>query len=238
MPTLAERYTVVAVDLRGAGDSSRPPACAGYDAATMAEDLHQLVRYFGVTGIRIVGHDIGLLVAYAYAATHPEQVRRLVVLDGLLVGIEPMTSLFQADPRSWMFGLHQTPELPEALTAGRERDYLSRFYSTIAYDPAAVSAADVDEYVRAYSRPGAMSAAFEWFRAFSANAELNRAGTDNRLRMPVLALGGEKMMGRIMVPMMQSVVEDVRGGSIPECGHWLAEEVPDFLLGQLEDFLP
>ena len=239
MPPLAERYTVIAVDLRGAGDSSKPAPSAGYDARTMAEDIHQLVRQLGFgRGIRILGHDIGLLVAYSYAAAHPDEVHRLVILDGLLVGIEPMWSQFKADPRSWVFGLAQTPELPEKLTAGREREYLTWFYTHIAHNSHAITEEEINEYVRVYSAPGAMSAGFEWFRAFPADIEQNLAGTRAKLPMPVLALGGEKMMGRFMVPMLQAVAEDVRGGSIPECGHWLAEEKPDDLLAQLNDFLP
>lgn len=135
MSHLRNRYTVIAVDLRVAGGSSRPAPGAGYDARTMAEDIHQLAERLGLSGRRIVGHDIGLLVAYAYAAAYPDEVRRLVILDGLLVGIEPTTSAFQADPRSWVFGLHQTPALPEMLTVGREREYLTWFYLNIAPQP-------------------------------------------------------------------------------------------------------
>jgi pimeloyl-ACP methyl ester carboxylesterase len=237
MPTLADDYTVIAVDLRGAGGSSKPPASAGYDAQTMAEDIHELMGQLGFDQISILGHDIGLLVAYAYAAAHRDAVERLVILDGLLVGIEPMTSAFQADPRSWVFGLHQTPDLPERLTAGREREYLTWFYTNIAAHENAIPAEDIDEYVRAYSQPGAMSAAFEWFRAFPANQERHRAGTEHKLHIPVLALGGEKMMGPVVVPQMQAVANDVRGGSIPDCGHWLADEAPDLLVSELRKFL-
>lgn len=238
MPKLAERFTVIAVDLRGAGGSSKPEPAAGYDARTMAEDIHQLVRSLGFKNIRILGHDIGLLVAYAYAAAHPDEVERLVILDGLLVGIEPMWSQFQKDPRSWVFGLAETPELPERLTAGREREYLTFFYTNIAHNKGAITEAEIAEYVRAYSELGAMSAGFEWFRAFPTDIEHNLAGIRNKLPMPVLALGGDQMMGQFMVPMLQNVADDVRGGSIPDCGHWLAEEKPAELLAWLEDFLP
>ncbi len=237
MPELAKSNTVIAVDLRGIGGSSKPAPAAGYDARTMAEDIYQLTRQLGVSNISILGHDVGLLVAYGYAAAHPDEVRRLVILDGLLVGIEPMWSQFQANPKSWVFGLAQTPELPEKLTAGRERDYLTWFYTNIAFNPHAITEDEIQEYVRAYSAPGAMSASFEWFRAFPADIELNLAGQREKLAMPVLALGGETMMGQFMVPMLQAVANDVRGGSIPECGHWVAEEKPDYLLAQLIDFL-
>jgi pimeloyl-ACP methyl ester carboxylesterase len=215
MPQLAERYTVIAVDLRGAGGSSKPPRSAGYDARTMAEDIHQLVGQLGCKSVRILGHDIGLLVAYTYAAAYRNEVSRLVILDGLLVGIEPMWSQFQADPRSWVFGLAQTPELPEKLTAGREHEYLTWFYINIAHNKHAFTEVEIDEYVRAYSAPGAMSAGFEWFRAFPTDIEQNLAGTRHKLAMPVLALGGEQMMGRFMVPMLQTVADDVRGGQHP-----------------------
>lgn len=238
MPQLAERYTVIAPDLRGAGGSSKPPPSAGYDARTMAEDIRQLVQELGFSGIRLVGHDIGLLVAYAYAATHPTEVKRLVILDGLLVGIEPMWSEFLKDSRSWVFGFPQVRELPEQITAGRERMYLTHFLTSIAFKEDALPAAAIDEYVRAYSQPGAMSAGFEWFRAFPDNIKQNLESARAKLPMPVLALGSEKTMGRFMVPMLKSVAADVRGGSIPECGHYIAEEKPDVLLAELDKFLP
>ncbi len=161
-----------------------------------------------------------------------------MLLDGFLAGIEPMWSQFWADPRSWVFTLHETPELPEQLTAGLEREYLMWFYTNQAYRKGAFYEAEIDEYVRAYLAPGAMSASFEWYRAFKTDIEQNQASSRTKLTMPVLALGGEKLTGHIMVPMAQVVADDVRGGSVPECGHWMAEEKPDYLLDQLNDFLP
>ncbi len=237
MSQLAERYTVIAVDLRGAGGSSKPAASAGYDARTMAEDVHQLIGQLGFKSIRILGHDIGLLVAYAYAATYRGEVKRLVLLDGFLAGIEPYWSKFSADPRSWVFGLHQTPELPERLTAGKEREYLTWFFTNQAFRKGVFSERDIDEYVRAYSAPGAMSASFEWFRAFDTDIEQNQESARTKLPIPVLAMGGEKVTGEIMLPMARVVAEDVRGGCIPECGHWVAEEKPEYLLAQLNHFL-
>lgn len=238
MPKLAERYTVIAPDLRGAGGSSKPPEEAGYDSETMAEDIYHLLQSLGFESTRIVGHDIGLLVAYAFAAKYPQATERLVILDGLLVGMEPMTSQFNADSRSWVFGLHQTADIPEMLTAGREREYISWFYQNIAHDDEAITQQEIDVYADAYSMPGAMSAGFHWFRAFDKVMEFNKAGMHNRLDMPVLALGGEKMMGQFVVPMMQQVAENVQGGSIPDCGHWIVEEKPDVLLDHLNRFLP
>lgn len=237
MPRLAERYTVIAVDMRGIGGSSKPAPSAGYDARTMAVDIHELMRALGFDKASIVGHDIGLLVAFAYAVTYPTEVERLVILEGLLVGIEPMWTEFARDPRSWNFGFNETPELAEQLTSGRERIFLRWFFDNISARPEAITKEAEDQYVEAYSAPGAMSASFEWYRAFPKNIEFNLASARSKLRMPVLALGAEKTMGRFMVPMMQAVAEDVRGGVIPECGHYVPEEQPEYLVEQLFAFL-
>ena len=198
--------------------------------------MHHLVRQLGFSRIRLMGHDIGLLVAYAYAAAHPDEVHRLVILDGLLVGIEPMWSEFLTDPRSWVFGFPQVRGLPEQLTAGRERvpDALPHQHRP----PWGRHQSGGDRRVRAgLLAPGGMSAGFEWFRAFPTDIEQNLKTARTKLPMPVLTLGGEKTMGRFMVPMLRTVADDVRGGSIPECGHYIAEEKPDLLLAKLDEFL-
>lgn len=237
MPQLAERFTVVAVDMRGIGGSSKPAPSAGYDARTMAVDVRSVMRHLGFERVSVVGHDIGLLVAHAYAVTYPEEVKKLVILEGLLVGIEPMWTEFARNPMSWSFGLNESSDLPERLFEGRERLLLRWFFDNISVRPEAITHEAEDEYVRAYAEPGAMSASLEWFRAFPRDIEFIAASMREKLRMPVLALGAEKTMGRFMVPMVQQVAEDVRGGVIPDCGHYVPEEKPDYLLTQLFDFL-
>lgn len=233
LPQLAAHYDVLAVDLRGAGGSGRP--ATGYDARTMADDLYHLAQHLGLGPLRLVGHDIGLMVAYAYATAYPAATHKLVLLDALIPGVEPLWSQFLADPRAWIFHFHQTPHLPEALTAGKERTYLTFAYEGFAYRKGAIPPARVDEYVRAYAEPGGMQAGFNWYRAFAANAAYNQQQPP--LTLPVLALGGEHGMGPFMLAMVRQVALDVRGGSIPACGHWLAEEAPDYLLAQLLSFL-
>jgi len=235
MPELAELFTVIVPDLRGAGDSDKP--ATGYDKRTMAEDIYQLVRLLGHQRIFLVGHDIGLMVSYAYAAAHPDDVRRLVLLDAPIPGTKAFEEL-ERNPGLWHFRFHNVQNLPEALVAGRERIYLTEgFYRALSYNPAAFTDADVDEYVRCYSSPGGMRAGFEYFRAFAEDAKQNKESFKNKLAMPVLALGGAQSLGPTMVGMANEVATNVRGGVIERCGHWVADERPEYVTEQLVAFL-
>jgi pimeloyl-ACP methyl ester carboxylesterase len=238
MPALAERFTVIAIDLRGAGQSSPPCTSSAYDSMTMANDVRELMTQLGFESIRIAGHDVGLLVAFAYAALYPENVSRLVALDGLLIGIEPMTTGYLRDPRSWLVGFMQTSELPERLVFGREREFLEWVFTAFAFDRQAIGVKELDAYIEAYSQPGAMKATFGWFRAFGMVSAFNQSYTTRKITVPVLALGGDKMMGGFMVPMMKRVAKNVRGGAIAAAGHWVIEEQPEKLLRELLSFLP
>lgn len=232
MPALAEQYDVIVPDLRGGGDSAKP--VGGYDKRTMAEDIHALVVGLDLDGVHLAGHDIGLMVAYAYAAQHPDAVRRLALLDAPLPGIPPFD---QFQTSFWPFVFHQVRDLPEALITGQENLYLSWFWRTLAYDPTAVEPSAVAEYVRAYSAEGAMRAALEWYRAFAQDAEDNRAFARTPLTMPVLALGGAAVVGDAVYRTAQQVALDVRGGVIEQCGHWIPEERPQEVISQLLAFL-
>lgn len=231
MSELAKRYTVIVPDLRGAGDSDKPTT--GYDKRTLAEDVYQLVRQLGHQRIFLVGHDIGLMVSYAYAAGHPDDVRRLVLLDAPIPGTEVFEG-FVSSGRAWHFAFHNVQNLPESLVAGRERTYLTEgFYRAQSYNPAAFTEADVDEYVRCYSSPGGMRAGFEYFRAFPEDSKQNKEYFKLKLSMPILALGGEQSLGPLMVNMVKEVAVNVRGGVIERCGHWIADERPEYLTEQL-----
>lgn len=233
MAPLSTHYTVVVPDLRGFGASEKP--ATGYDTRTLAEDIHALVRHLKLTRIRLVGHDIGLMVAYAYAAAYPADVHKLVILDAPIPGIEPVWSQVKAS--RWHFGFNATPHLAEHLLAGRERYYLEYMYAASAANKTAFTAAEVDEFVRAYAAPGAMGASLQVYKAFDTSAAQNQASAQTKLPMPVLALGGDKSFGPRIVAMAELVATDVRGGSIPNCGHWVAEENPNYLLAQLQAFL-
>ena len=230
MPTLAKNHTIVAPDLRGLGDSSKPDD--GYDGNTTAEDIYRLVSQLGLgQKIYLVGHDVGAGVAYSYAAAHPNNVSKLVILDAPMPGFFPPGA---EDCCCW-FSFHQAPDIPEALTAGREREYLSWFYR-LAYNPEANTEADIDTYVSSYSAPGGMRAGFEYYRALPITAEQNKEHSNIKLTMPVLALGGEYSFGNAILTSMKPLATDTRGGIVPLSGHWIAEERPDLLVKELVKF--
>ncbi|MGB8086822.1 MAG: alpha/beta hydrolase [Nitrososphaeraceae archaeon] len=231
MPALAKNYTVVAPDLRGLGDSSKP--FSGYDGNTTAEDIYQLMTQLGIKQkINLVGHDIGVQTAYSYAAIHPDNVSKLVILDVPVLGILPI----KTDSRLWHIPFHQVPDIPEFLVEGKERDYLSMFYKVWAYNPEAIAEADIDEYVSHYSAPGGMRAGFEYYRSFSIEEEQNKEFSKIKLQMPVLALGGEYSFGTAALESMKLLATNVSGGTVPFSGHWIAEERPDFLIKELAKF--
>jgi len=241
MPKLAERFTVIAPDLRGLGDSSRP--LTGYDKRTVADDVWRLMTdVLGHRAFHLVGHDWGGPTAYALAASHPEAVTRLAIVDVVIPGDG---GDFSQGGRRWHHQFHITPDLPEALVAGRERVYLQWFYQTFAYKPGAIDDAALDEFVRTYSQPGALRAGFNFYRAMAEDAKTNAAqlATGFRLPMPVLAVGGAvsyphgRGRGADVEASLRRVATDVRGAVIAECGHFVPEEAPDELSRLLLDFL-
>jgi pimeloyl-ACP methyl ester carboxylesterase len=237
IPALAERHFVVAPDLRGLGDSARP--ATGYDKRTVAEDIYQLVRKLELPSVYLVGHDWGGPVAYAYACVHGDDVRGLVLVDTRIPGAALGESADGPRERGlWHSAFHSVRDLPEALVAGRERTYLSWFYSNLAYNPTAIGPEDIDEYVRCYSAPGALRAGFEYYRAADEDAEHNREFARTRkLKLPVLALGGRRGgFGALTKASAEAVAENVRGVVLDRCGHWIPEECPDVLVNELLRF--
>ena len=177
MPDLAKNYTVIVPDLRGLGDSSKPPS--GYDAKTVAEDIHQLVTKLGFNSIYLVGHDIGTLVAYPYAAAYPTEVKKLAVMEAPIPG-------FTIPGRMplWWVVFHQVPDVPEYVVEGREQGYLSWFYHNLAHNPAAINQTDRNVYVSHYSAPGGMHAGFEYYRAIPEDAIQNMNYSKTKLTIP------------------------------------------------------
>ncbi|MGA7898771.1 MAG: alpha/beta hydrolase [Nitrososphaeraceae archaeon] len=236
MPALAKNHTVIASDLPGLGESSKP--LTGYDGKTVAQDIHQLVTQLGFKTIFLVGHDIGTQIAYSYAAAHPTEVKKLVVMDFTIPGFGPTGRM----PLWWPI-FHQTPDIPEALVQGKELMYLSWFYHNLAYNPAAITQADINEFVSHYSAPGGMRAGFEYYRAFPQDAIQNMNYSKTKLTMPVLAVGAgyiPTLGGNITMPTviygMKTLAQNVQGITVPNSGHWIPEEQPVFLVKLLNNF--
>ncbi|GCE07741.1 alpha/beta fold hydrolase [Dictyobacter aurantiacus] len=232
MPALAEKYTVIAPDSRGIGDSERTDS--GYDASTLAEDTFSLVRSLGFQQVFLVGHDLGVLTAYAYAARYREAVQRLVILDSPVEGFG--SEDFVTKLKIWHFGLFQAPRnLAESLAEGREHILLQWFFSR-ARNSAAFTQEDIDEYVRCYSGRDALRAGFEYYRSFSSNAQLFKEYSKEKLRIPTLALGGEYSGAGWPFYSLAQLAENVSSGIISQCGHYIAEEQPEELLQRLNAF--
>jgi pimeloyl-ACP methyl ester carboxylesterase/uncharacterized RmlC-like cupin family protein len=230
---LIKDYTVVVPDLRGIGRSSRP--AGGYDKKTQAADIRAVVTALGYDRASVVSHDIGIMVAYAYAARYPGKVERLVVMDAPIPGIAPWDDIVR-NPALWHFNFNG-PDA-ERLVQGRERIYLDRIWNAFSGDPTK----QPDEatrifYAKQYAQPGAMRAGFAHFAAFSQDAEDNKIFVRTKLTMPVLAVGGEKSFGATEAAVMRNAATNVREAVVPGSGHWLMEESPAFTVALIRDFL-
>ncbi len=230
---LAKTNTVIAPDLRGFGQSAKPEG--GYDKKTMAKDIQALAASLGYRQVRIVGHDIGLMVAYAYAAQYPAEVDRIVLMDAFLPGVGDWTKVWLLRDL-WHF--HFYGETPLKLVDGRERIYFEHFWNDFAANPKkSVSEADRQLYAQAYGQPGAMRAGFEVFRNFEQDAKDFDAFARTSLKMPMLVLSGEKAGGQFLIDQGRLVATNVEGAIIPNTGHWLIDESPDQVMPLLTNFL-
>lgn len=233
MPLLAKNHTVIVPDLRGAGGSSKPEG--GYDKKNMAVDIHELVKSLGVKSASIVGHDIGLMVAYAYAAQFPAETERVVLMDAFLPGIGKWQDVWLLRDL-WHFHFHGP--VPLALVKGRERIYFEHFWNDFAADAKhSVPEADRRVYAAAYAQDGGMRSGFEYFKNFEKDAADFAALSANKLPMPMLVLSGEKAGGTFLIEQGKLVANDVKGVVVKGSGHWLMEEAPDQVIPALVDFL-
>lgn len=233
IPRLAAKFRVIAPDLPGIGDSAIPKS--GLDVKSAAVAVHALARSLGIERARVVGHDIGLMVAYAYAAQYPAEVEKLVLMDAFLPGVAGWKEIYD-DPDIWHFRLHGPT--PEALVKGRERKYFEHFWNDFAGDKArSIPEADRAAYAAAYARPGRMRAGWAYFAAFPKTArdfeELSRA----KLTMPILSVGGEKANGAALGRQAELVGSDVETIVLSGAGHWLMEERPEETMAALTSFL-
>jgi pimeloyl-ACP methyl ester carboxylesterase/uncharacterized RmlC-like cupin family protein len=229
---LMKDHTVVVPDLRGIGKSSKPET--GYDKKTEAKDIRAVVTALGYDKTFVVAHDIGNMVAYAYAAMYPDKVERLVVMDAPIPGIEPWSEILLT-PGVWHFNFHG-PDA-ERLVAGRERIYLDRIWNDFTADPSKPDDSTRNFFAATYAQPGGMRAGFAQFTAFSQDAADNKIFEQTKLTMPVLAVGGEKSFGPLQAVIMRHVAINVREAVVVGSGHWLMEEKPEYTVALIRNFL-
>src|SRR5947209_6226915 len=233
MPSLAMRHTVVVPDLRGAGGSANP--ASGYAKKTMAVDIHELTRSLKFDRVSIVGHDIGSMVAYAYAAQFPQTAARVILMDAFLPGIGDWKNVWLMRDL-WHFHFHG--EVPLALVKGRERTYFEHFWNDFAADPKhSVPEADRRFYAKEYAKPGGMRAGFEYFRNFEQDAKDFAALGATPLPMPVFVLTGEKASGTFLIDQTKLVATNVEGKVVAGSGHWLMDEAPQTTIPALIAFI-
>ena len=232
IPRLAEKFTVIAPDLPGIGDSSIPDKIDMLDAA---REIHALARSLKIDKARVVGHDIGLMVAYAYAAQFPDETEKLAVMDAFLPGVPGWEAIYNA-PNVWHFRFNG--EYPEKLVQGRERTYFEYFWNVLAADKTrSIPEAEREAYTEAYSKPGRMRAALNYFVSWPQLAKDFGQLSQTKLTMPVLSIGGEKSLGNELGAQMKLVADNVTMIVLPNTGHWILEEKPKETSDALVHFL-
>jgi pimeloyl-ACP methyl ester carboxylesterase len=230
---LAPRFTVIVPDLPGIGNSSIP--ASGLDMVTSAHRIRDAVNALGYREVRVVGHDIGLMVAYAYAATYRSEVNRLALMDAFLPGVAGWEPIYN-NPGTWHFRFYGPT--PLALVEGRERTYFEHFWNDFAADRTrSIPETERQEYAAAYARPGRMAAGFAYFASFPRTAAAFAELAKTRLTMPVLSIGGEKSLGVELGDQARLVAEDATVLVVKSAGHWLMEEQPKETMAALTSFL-
>jgi pimeloyl-ACP methyl ester carboxylesterase len=230
---LARDHTVIVPDLRGLGLSAKP--AGGFDKKTQAGDVAGVMAALNVRQADVVAHDIGNMVAFQFAAQYPERLRRLVLIDAPVPGVGPWEEILK-NPLLWHFRFGG-PDM-ERLVAGRERIYLDRFWNEFSASPDRFTEAARQHYAKLYALPGAMHSGFAQFAAFDQDAIDNREFLARaRLKMPVLALGGQKSFGPMMGTVVRAGADNVTEGVVPDSGHWIMEENPKATTQLVRDFL-
>jgi pimeloyl-ACP methyl ester carboxylesterase len=232
---LVKDHTVIVPDLRGMGLSSHPEG--GYEKTSQARDIARILDELKASSVSLVTHDIGNMVGYALAAQFPDRVDRWAVMDAPFPGLGTWEQQL-LNPRVWHFNF-RGPDV-ERLVAGRERILLDRFYNELSANPAGIDEQTRRHYAALYARPGAIHNAFSGqFAAFSKDAEENKAlfAKGGKLRMPVLAIGGDHSYGAAMKTEVEAIASNVQGAVIANSGHWIMEEQPQQAIAAITGFL-
>ena len=231
LPELSKHFTVIAPDLRGFGESDKPTG--GYDKKNMAVDMHELTKSLGYNKVSVVGHDIGLMVAYAYAAQFPDGVKKLVLMDAILPGIEPEWTRIRA--QAWWWGFFGWPASGEIIE-GKQKEFLTSFWPTVSHSQDPFTEEEKDEFIRSFEVPGATNGAFHWFAAFPQDAKDDQEWQKHKLQMPVLSIYGE-YGATYLTEHIRLVADHVKGIAINNAGHWLVQENTSQVQSELLTFL-
>lgn len=236
MKRLAGDFLVVAPDLRGFGYTGKPHS--GYDAQTIASDLDALVKHLGLKDVIVIGHDWGAVFGYVYAATYRDQVSALGIVEMALPGVGVMEQAMTPQPGGnflWHMGFQSVPDLPELLISGKERQVLRWFFQHFAYDPSSIEEMELDEYVAAITQVGALRAGLAVYQEFFKSSEQVKEHAKKPLTIPVRAFGGVACLNEFTLMSVKAVAPNAEGGVIERCGHWAAEERPDFVADLVRD---
>jgi pimeloyl-ACP methyl ester carboxylesterase len=232
MERLSPHFTVIAPDLRGIGLSERTPT--GYDKRTIATDIRALVSHVAGGRAHVVAHDMGGKAAYMLANLYPDCIDKLVLVDCLIPGTENTDALRGG---AWHYGFHMAPDIPEMLTAGREREYISAQIRAWSHRKDAVTEAVIIESARHYASPGGMTAGFNYYRALRDDAALAASFEGRPLNMPILAIGGRYGVGTKLADGLRKQATNLTAVIAEDSGHFVAEEVPDFFCDRVRHFL-
>lgn len=239
IPVLAERYRVIAPDLRGYGETEKP--ATGYDKRNMALDLRELMRELEIEKIALVGHDRGARVSTRFAKDYPDLIDRLVVMDNVPTRIVARDLDARVAKAYWFFLFHLVPDLPEALISGREHIWLRHFFSDWCYDPATISGEAFDTYVRSFQAPGAVRGAMSDYRANALDIAEDMDDAEVKIACPVMSLWGADFhtVGKLfdMPKIWAEMADNLETHAIPQCGHLPQEEQPEIVNRLLLDFL-
>lgn len=236
MPRLARRFTVVAVDLRGIGRSAVP--AGGYDAANVAEDIHQLLQQLKLDRVYLAGHDLGGLVTYAFARLYAKETRGVMLIDVPVIGLDPWREL-KCDPHLWHVGFFQTPGMPEKLLSGQLNTFFREFFNGGLLNAKTISNADVARYARSYAPPDHLRAGMEFYRAFPADEKFN-AEQKSPIDLPIVLAGSEYVFGKINPKVAETLrahgwtrvtVETIKNSS-----HYVVDEQPEVIAELIERY--
>lgn len=226
IPLLSSDHRVIALELKGQGETSLALE-SDFSIEAVAAEVDAFLQHRQIETFSLVGHDVGAWVAYAYSILFPQRLTSTLLLDAALIGLAP-TEAYMPRPgsRTWQFHFHAMADMPELLTAGREAEYLGWYFRTKSAVSGAMTPEAVQEYVRAYTRPGAMTAGFNYYRAVESNRAFAEAHRQHRFARPLVVYGGEHATGENFLRSLQACDPGVSGGQLPGCGHYLPEEAP------------